>query len=243
MTSTDTIRPDADNLAAEQPAPRPTMRVRTKLMICAGVVIATGGAVAALDLALKGDDADTKTFDTPISAVAVDMAGGSLTIIGSNEPTITVELTAKGGLRKANHSERIEDGRLIVKSTCPMGMLTPSCKTDYVLHVPEAVDVELAGDGITADVAGVTGAIDVSINGGDIDIEFDVAPPTVKARANGGDIDIVVPDDATEYHVETSSNGGSTDALVRTDPASSRTLDLHTNGGSISVSYPTEPRA
>jgi hypothetical protein len=109
-----------------------------------------------------------------------------------------------------------------------------------VLRVPEAVDIELDGNGIAADVAGVTGAIDVSINGGDVDVDFDVAPPTVKARANGGDIDIVVPDDATEYHVETSSNGGSTNADVRTDPASTRTLDLHTNGGSISVSYPTE---
>ena len=126
---------------------------------------------------------------------------------------------------------------MVIGSSCPLRLLTPSCGIDYLVHVPSAVSVELHGSGLTAELVGIGGALDVSINGGDVDATFDEAPTAIKTRANGGDIDIVVPDDGLAYRVDASSNGGSTEVGVRTDPESDRTLDLHTNGGSIRVTY------
>ena len=177
-------------------------------------------------------------LDGRVTSVSIDVSGGSVTIIDTDDSTANVTLDIERGLRGPSHHETLENGRLVIASNCPLGIFTPTCATDYVVHVPDDVDVELDGGGTKVDISGVSGVVDVAIDGGNVDVTYDVAPTALKARANGGDIDVVIPDDAdTRYRVDASSSGGSTDVDVRSDPTSDRLIDVHTNGGSISVVY------
>lgn len=213
-------------------------RRRTKVLVGVGGLIAVGGCVIALDLALSDRDTKTLHFDQPIEAVAVDMSGGSIRVVGTDESTITVEMSVRSGLLGTDHRERVENGRLVIETSCPVHLLAPSCEVDYIVHVPWRVSVEIEGDGLDAQVESIAGDLDVSINGGHVDAALSDAPRRVKARANGGDIDIEIPNDQHSYGVKASSNGGSTGVEVRTDPASDRLIDVHANGGKVRVHYP-----
>jgi hypothetical protein len=219
------------------PAERPS-RTRIKILVGVGAVIALGVGATALDRSLSDHERTTQTFEGAITSVVVDVTGGSVTVVGSDDPTVTVDAYIESGLRSPSHHETLEDGQLAISSHCSLRMFTPSCSTDYVIHVPRDVTLEFDADGADADVSGITGQADLAINGGQVDLTYDVATPGLKARANGGDIDVIVPDDDhISYRVESSSNGGSTDVNVRSDPTSNRVIDVHTNGGSISVGY------
>ena len=211
---------------------------RTKLLVAAGGLIAVAGSVVGLDCALRDRDSETRHFDQPIHAVSVDVSSGSIRLVGTSDSTITVELSARGGIRGPNHRERVENGRLVIESSCPLHLLTPSCAIDYTVHVPSHVSVDVDGNGLDAHIEAISGDLDESINGGDVDATFADAPHSVTARANGGHIDIVIPNDQRSYRSESSSNGGSTDVAIRTDPASDRLIDVHTNGGRVTVRYP-----
>lgn len=227
----------APDAAPDIMAKRPVRR-RATILIGIGGVIAIGAGVVAIDRSLSDSDREVATFGGPISSVVIDVSGGSVTLVGSDDPTVGVDVNVESGLRRPTHHESLEDGRLLITSHCPVRMFTLSCSTDYVVRVPEDVTVELDGDGVDADVSGITGYVDAAINGGSLDLAYDIVPPGLEARAIGGDIDIVVPDDGSAgYRVDASSNGGSTEVMVRSDPTSDRVIDLHTNGGSISVTY------
>jgi hypothetical protein len=213
-------------------------RRRTKVLVAAGSLVAVAGSVVALDCALRDRDSQTRHFDQPINSVSVDISAGSIRLVGTNESTITVESSSRGGIRGPNHHERVENGRLVITSSCPLHLLTPSCEIDYTVHVPSHVSVEMDGNGLDARIESITGDLDVAINGGDVDAAFSAAPRNVKMRANGGSIDVVIPNDQSTYRTESSSNGGSSTVDVRTDPASDRSIDVHTNGGRITVRYP-----
>jgi hypothetical protein len=219
------------------PAERPS-RSRIKILIGVGAVVALGAGAIALDRSLSDHERTTQTFEGAITSVVVDVTGGSVTVVGSDDPTVTVDAYIESGLRSPSHHETLDDSRLVISSHCNLRVFTPSCSTDYVIHVPRDVTLELDADGAEAEVSGITGHADLAINGGHVDLTYDVASPGLKARANGGDIDVIVPDDDhTNYRVDASSNGGSTDVYVRSDPTSNRVIDVHTNGGSISVGY------
>ena len=226
---------DPDVLAAQN-SPR-GMRRSTKVLLALGVLVVVGGSITAVDLALSHRDTSTRHFDEPIDHVDIETSGGSVRLVGTNDSTITVETNVRSGLRSPHHLENVVDGQLVIRSSCSH-LPTHACSVDYVIHVPSDVSVELDGNGVDAQIESITGDLDVSINGGDVDASFSEAPNQIKARANGGDIDIVIPDDQDSYRVDASSNGGSTDVDVRSDPASARSIDLHTNGGTISVAYP-----
>jgi hypothetical protein len=219
------------------PSPR-RWRRRTKALAAIGGVVVLAGSTIALDLALSDRDSRTLRFDQPIEHVSVDISGGSIRLIGSNESTITVEMSVRGGTVGPKHRERVIDGRLVIESSCRFGPLTPSCDVDYTVRVPSHVSVDLSGNGLDAQVDSIAGPLDVSISGGDVDATFSDAPQRIKARANGGAIDVVVPNDQYSYKADASSKGGSTAVDVRTDPTSDRTIDVHTNGGRITVRYP-----
>ncbi len=208
------------------------------MLVAVGGVVAVAGSVIALDFALRDRDNRTLRFDRPIDEVAVDISGGSIRLIGTDDSTITVEMSVRSGIRGPNHRERVEDGRLVIESSCPFRLATPTCEVDYTVHVPSHVAIELDGNGLDAQIESVTGDLDVSINGGDVDATFSEAPRQIKARTNGGNIGIVIPNDQYSYRLKSSSNGGSTDVDVRTDPASDRVIDVHTNGGRVTVRYP-----
>ena len=167
----------------------------------------------------------------------VDMSSGSLRVVGTNDPVVTVDVTTHGGLRSADHSETIDGDHLRLRSDCGLGVLSPSCGVDFVVHVPQSASLVARGDGVSIDLAGTSGDADVSINGGDVDMRFASSPHTIKARVDGGKVDVVLPDDRSDYHVKARAEGGSAHVDVRTDPSSDRLIDVQASGGSINVRY------
>jgi hypothetical protein len=212
-------------------------RPRTKVLIVAGAGVAALGAALAIDLAMASTSHATAHFDQPIVRVDAKIDSGSLRLVGSDDPRITIESTVHSGLRGPSHTETVVGDRLVVRSNCPFDLITASCSVDYVIHVPNDVAVTARGNGSDFDIAAVHGDVDVSVNGGRVDMAFDAAPHRVDAGSNGGHIKIVVPDDNTGYRVDTHTNGGSTNVGIRTDPASDRTITVETNGGDIDVLY------
>jgi Putative adhesin len=215
-------------------------RPRTKVLIVAGAGVAAFGAAIAVDLAMAGTSHASAQFNQPIVRVDADIDSGSLRIVGSNDPKITIESTVHSGIRGPSHSETVVGDRLVVRSNCPFDLITTTCSVDYIIHVPNHVAVKARGNGSDFDLTAVHGDVDVSVNGGQVDMSFDAAPHHVKAEANGGHINITVPDDNAGYRVDTHTNGGSTNVGIRTDPASERTIAVETNGGDIDVRYPAE---
>ena len=239
LPTSETVRGD-EMPSAERRARRRRPRLRRVLIGVGGVLLACG-SVAGVDLVLEQHDQSTVSFRDPVSSVHADVSAGSVQLVGNDDPTVTLERRIESGIRGPSHDEWVDDGKLVIRSSCPLRVLTPACGVDYIVHVPRTVSVEVDGDGLSADIVGIDGSLDVSINGGDVDAQFHQAPTMIKARSNGGDIDIAVPDDGLAYRVDASSNGGSIEVDVRTNPESDRVLDLYTNGGSIRVTYTGTP--
>jgi DUF4097 and DUF4098 domain-containing protein YvlB len=70
---------------------------------------------------------------------------------------------------------------------------------------------------------------------GRIELSFVSPPRSVTGRTDNGSITVTVPDADVLYRVELSTDNGSTDNAVRTDPNSDRVIELRTNNGSARV--------
>ena len=87
---------------------------------------------------------------------------------------------------------------------------------------------------------GMTSAVvDTATDNGRIELSFLDPPQTVSARTSNGRIEVIVPDDDVLYRVDLRTSNGSTDNLVRTDPASDHVIELSTDNGSITLRPPS----
>ena len=241
MNSTATLEPPqaprASHPALQPDEPPRRWRTRTKVLIGVGAVAVMAGGVVALDLVTDQSHHSSRRFAGTVNVLDVDMSSGSLRVIGTDDPVVTVDVTTHGGLQSADHSETVDGDHLRLRSDCGLSVLSPSCGVDFVVHVPQHASLVAHGDGVSINLTGTSGDADVSINGGDVDMQFASSPHTVKARVSGGTVDVALPDDRTDYHVKASADGGSTHVDVRTDPSSDRLIDVKASGGSINVRY------
>jgi hypothetical protein len=102
----------------------------------------------------------------------------------------------------------------------------------------EALSVRLDSDGGNIEVNGLSAeAIEAHSDGGHVLLDLAAAPLSVTASSDGGDVEIVLPDTPDTYAVDVSSDGGSTQADIRTDIESDRSITAHANGGDVIVRY------
>ncbi|WP_158412528.1 DUF4097 family beta strand repeat-containing protein [Ilumatobacter nonamiensis] len=80
-----------------------------------------------------------------------------------------------------------------------------------------------------------SGIVDASTSNGRIELAFAEPPTTVTGRTDNGSIEVTVPDEDVLYRVDLSTDNGSRDNAVRTDPASDRLIDLTADNGSVTV--------
>jgi hypothetical protein len=205
------------------------------VLIGAGAVVAVTAGIGLLDYAVSDTQHETRVFQQAVTAVDADVSSGSLRVVGSDQPDVTVEMTVHSGVRSPSHSETVVNGNLLVRSACEFGFT--NCTVDYVIRVPSNVSVTAHGDGGNIDLVSMTGDANVSVNGGHVHLAFAGAPHHVKARANGGGIVVAVPDDGQAYRVDAGTSGGSSSVEIRTDPASDHVIDANVNGGSVVVKY------
>ena len=205
------------------------------MLIAAGAVVAVAAGIGLLDYAVSDTQHETRVFPQAVTTVDANVSSGSLRVVASDQPDVTVEITVRSGVRSPSHSETVVNGHLLVRSACNFGLT--NCTVDYVIRVPATVGVTAHGDGGNIDLVAMTGDANVSVNGGHVHLDFAGAPHHVKARADGGKIVVAVPDDGQAYRVDAKASGGSSSVDVRNDPASDHVIDAAVNGGSVVVEY------
>ena len=101
---------------------------------------------------------------------------------------------------------------------------------------------DLAGDvRVSSDNGRITGVrlgaatVTADTDNGRLTLEFAAAPTSVVATTDNGRVTVVVPDDGTEYRVQTATDNGSDEVTVPRDDASPRTITARTDNGSITI--------
>jgi hypothetical protein len=79
--------------------------------------------------------------------------------------------------------------------------------------------------------------VDASTSNGRVQLEFAAAPGSVHATSSNGEIVVILPEDAPDYAVGTSTSNGRVVTEVRTDPAAPASIDIETSNGDITVRY------
>jgi hypothetical protein len=77
--------------------------------------------------------------------------------------------------------------------------------------------------------------VDASTDNGRVELSFLDPPDDVRGRSQNGRVEVTVPDEEVAYQVQLDTDNGSTEIAVRTDPASTHTIDLATRNGSVRV--------
>lgn len=80
--------------------------------------------------------------------------------------------------------------------------------------------------------------VDAVTDNGRIELSFVEPPDDVRGRSQNGRVEVIVPDEEVAYRVQLDTDNGSTSIDVRTDPASTHTIDLATHNGSVTVRPP-----
>jgi hypothetical protein len=183
-----------------------------------------------------------------------NQAGGSVQVVGADIDTIRVRARVSHGLRRTDHSERVEGDRVVLASSCPL-YGTDFCSVSYTVEVPSDIDlllrtdsgrvgatdidgtVDIGNDTGSIELVQVTGDINVHTDTGRIHLDFDVAPQAVQASTDTGSVEVVLPDDTATYRVETGTDTGGEVVSVRTDPSSTRSIVARTDTGDITIRY------
>jgi hypothetical protein len=239
-----------DGMSIATNTPLPT------LLIAALATLAVSGCAVKLDL-----DADTTrrvenetVAATGISAVDVSTGNGSVEIVGGAGDEIAIRAVLRESDEgDADYSIETDGDRLIVSGECDSGWFD-ECSVGFTVTVPDGLDVDVETDNGRIVVDGVAGNLGVETDNGAIEGErlgsarvaartdngrirllFDAAPESVDVSTDNGAVAVVVPDAAAVYDVDATSDNGSIDVDVRTDPESDRHIVVETDNGSIDV--------
>lgn len=165
-----------------------------------------------------------------LAAIDVDISGGGVTVDGGG--IATGDLAGLGGqatIRTSGGGIHITGGDLDVAADTSGGGIT-------VAGAGGTLDLDTSGGGV--DVRdGRSRTVRADSSGGGVRIEMVVEPDEVVASSSGGGVTVLVPRGQALYAVDTRSDGGSDRVGVRTDPTSSRTITVHSSGGSVQVAY------
>jgi hypothetical protein len=130
------------------------------------------------------------------------------------------------------------DGRTIEVSNVDGFLDLSSSGGSVLVRGGESQSVRLDSDGGSVEATGLSAvSVEASSRGGHVLLDLATAPMSVVGSSDGGDVEIVLPDTPDVYRVDVSSNGGSTRADVRIDPASEHSITARSNGGDMIVRY------
>lgn len=232
---------------------RPAWRILASIVTIAAFLWGTLNVVNVLS---HGERHITRTFPgADISRVDLSVDRGSVRVIATDRDDLSVRAYMSEGLGGTDHVERVRGDRLLIDAECTFP-LAYWCTASYTLRVPRDVklvlwtgsgDITVSGSSADLDLVSTHGSIDgsrlrseyarASSEHGSVNLTFAAAPMQVSASAEHGDVTVVVPRTGEAYRVDLSSEHGSTDANVRTDPTVRRTVDLSSEHGDVTVRY------
>lgn len=200
----------------------------------------------------------TQRFDAAgVTRVEVhNEAGGAVRVVGSDAAAEAITVTARisDGLRKTGHSERVEDGTLLLEVSCPM-IGTDFCMVTYDVETPADVDVFIRGDRGRVAVSNIAGDVDVrNDNGG---IELVGIDGSVSAHSDNGSVEatglsatdvdassdnghVKLEFDDAPATVTVDSDNGLVEVVVPEGPES-YAVDATTDNGAVTTSVSTDP--
>lgn len=74
---------------------------------------------------------------------------------------------------------------------------------------------------------------------GSVSVTFAEPPSAVTATTDNGSVEVIVPETDDAYRADVSTDHGSRDVGIRTDPDGDRSIVAETNNGSVTVRYPS----
>jgi hypothetical protein len=245
--------------AVALPAPRfrgrPAWRILASILVLAALV---WGTFSVVNLLAHGERRVDRTFPAAgVQTVDVSTDRGSVRVLASDRDDISVRGYISNGLGGTDHSERVRGDRLVVDASCSVPVAY-WCTASYMVRVPRDVEVRIWSGSGDVTVSGITGTahlesqhgdlqgerlrstrVDASTTHGSVRLQFAVAPQRVEASSSHGDVTAVLPRTDASYRVRLSTSHGDTTNDVRSDPQSSRVVDLSTQHGDATVRYGT----
>ena len=222
--------------------------------VFAVLVLGLGAFSLASWLALR-TETQHQTYDHAITRLVIDGGTGDLTFSRGESSSVVVDRRLTWSFWKPEITETWEGETLRVTTRCPPINAGPNCSVDYVIALPDGVDVEAytgTGDVSVSDLRGdvrvttgtgdITAAgltstdVDVQSGTGDVTLRFGNAPRTVQADTGTGNVRITVPP-GDLYQVNGDSGTGDLRVRLVHDPSASRQITVHTGTGDIDVSY------
>lgn len=226
-------------------------------VVCAAVALTGCGVSIELGDGDVVERTETEVVDgIDVDRLRVETGNGQISVTGDD--TDEISITAR--LREsdegdASYSIRSDGAAIVVEGTCDGGWLD-QCSVGFDVVVPAALAVELETDNGRVTVRDLEGRIEAETDNGEIsgdglgspdvhvrsdngriELEFASSPEAVTATTDNGAVVIRIPDDGDAHDVSTSTDNGSIDVDVRSDPASDRSITVETDNGSIDVEY------
>ncbi len=166
--STATIESPAS--VPETPPRSGTLKLAWKISGCLLAII----IVLALVETLVTATADQKIpnheriFASNVTALNVNTANGSITIVRSPSRATYVTSSGSRGLVTPTDSEKVNHGTLTIQSVCPSNYFDNNCARNYVVHVPANAIVHARTDQGGIVVSGLNSAETLNTDHGDI---------------------------------------------------------------------------
>jgi hypothetical protein len=201
---------------------------------CLAVAALGWGSVNIVDvLAHERHDLHVE-YAQAIHTIDIDADKGSVHVIGTDDPKVTLDAKVSEGLRSGSHREQLDGDRLVLRARCP-AIFATWCGVDYTIRVPRgtAIVADTSGDGI--DVTGVTGDLNLSSSGGGVHVVG--ASGSLDLRSSGGGVNA---EQLTSDVVIADSSGGGVH-LDFTEPP--RSVKASSSGGGVTVEVPNTPGA
>lgn len=221
-----------------------------------GLIVALGTTSVITEFFVR-EQATTRTFTEPVSAVDASVDIGGITVTAGSTPNLTqVSAVAQSAFRTADVRMDLVDGLLTMTGKCGARWFVDSrCAVDLDVVIPPGTTLRLnsgTGDivvvGADRDVTVRTatgdlrltdlrsGSVDAEAATGDVELRF-VAPPTsVRASTATGSVVVRVPADGTTYRIESQTDVGQAKIGIPNDASSPRLIDVTSAVGDVTVS-------
>lgn len=211
------------------------------------VVGVLGRSTASVDVELEADG---------IEELVVEVAGGSVEILGTDDELVRVRGEVTSGLTTTRHREQRVGARFVVSSECVGGPLSTFCSVDHVIEVPRAMSVLVRSSETAVTLEGLTGSVDVEtrneavrgdeLSGSQLRIETSNAPvelrstrsPVVSVRTSNDAVTTTFDEPVEDLDIDT-SNGEV--EVVLPDTPDPYVVRLDTSNGAQVVSVRTDP--
>jgi hypothetical protein len=171
----------------------------------------------------------TTTISDPVRALDI-RASGSVTVVGTDGATVTIDERVSDGLQHPDRSTDLNQGVLYLRGTCS-GFPETFCGDDFIVRVPHAVSVRVQAEGVR--VSSVRGGVSVTSDGGDVQVRG--ATGELWLQSHGGDIEARALGVSS---VNTKSYGGNTTLSFRSPPGR---VTASSQGGNILFVLPRNP--